>query len=283
MTNDIEYISTVMFISGLSKWESSKESDCNAGDTGSVLGWEDALEEGMAIHSSTLAWRIPWTEEPGRLQSMGSQRVRHNWSDWAHTHRLFATRMSFRWSVCSNLLSVHFLITLWTWNSHPHFFLSSSPPMRAALTLHFPHYNHRFFLGIPPSAKTGLVNFTLCGMYYASILSLLTVKLYFHIGLLCQTSTPKILTWVPQGYCSSICLPVTWPISVAKRLNGNWTWLSAEWSIFKGLNVGCWEDFRTGSSGGADGKCVSMFRMKGMIYFHRFPDLKKYLGTSLVV
>ena len=41
-------------------------------------GWEDALEEYMATHSSILAWRIPWTEEPGGLQSMGSQRVRHD-------------------------------------------------------------------------------------------------------------------------------------------------------------------------------------------------------------
>jgi len=42
------------------------------------LGWEDPLEEGMATHSSILAWRTPWTEEPGGLQSMGSQRIRHN-------------------------------------------------------------------------------------------------------------------------------------------------------------------------------------------------------------
>ena len=42
------------------------------------LGQEDPLEEGMATHSSILAWRIPWTEEPGGLQSMGLQRVRHN-------------------------------------------------------------------------------------------------------------------------------------------------------------------------------------------------------------
>ena len=41
------------------------------------LGQEDSLEKGMAIHSSILAWRISWTEKPGRLQSMGSQRVRH--------------------------------------------------------------------------------------------------------------------------------------------------------------------------------------------------------------
>ena len=42
------------------------------------LGWEDLLEEEMATHSSTLAWEIPWTEEPSGLQSMGSQRIRHD-------------------------------------------------------------------------------------------------------------------------------------------------------------------------------------------------------------
>ena len=44
------------------------------------LGWEDPLEKEKANHSSTIAWKIPWTEEPGRLQSMGSQRVRHDWA-----------------------------------------------------------------------------------------------------------------------------------------------------------------------------------------------------------
>ena len=44
------------------------------------LGREDALEEEMASHSSILAWRIPWTEEPGGLQSRGSQRVRYDWA-----------------------------------------------------------------------------------------------------------------------------------------------------------------------------------------------------------
>ena len=42
------------------------------------LGWEYPLEKEMAIHSSTIAWKIPWTEEPGRLLSMGSQRVGHD-------------------------------------------------------------------------------------------------------------------------------------------------------------------------------------------------------------
>ena len=58
-----------------------KNLPANAGDVrgaGSILGWEDPLEVGMATHSSILAWRSPWTEEPGRLQSIGSQRVRHN-------------------------------------------------------------------------------------------------------------------------------------------------------------------------------------------------------------
>ena len=49
------------------------------------LDWEDPLEEDMGTHSSILAWRIPWTEESRGLQSLGSQRVRHNWSDLART------------------------------------------------------------------------------------------------------------------------------------------------------------------------------------------------------
>ena len=50
-----------------------EESACDVGDLGLIQGWEDPLEEGMAAHSSILAWRTPWTEEPGGLQSMGSQ------------------------------------------------------------------------------------------------------------------------------------------------------------------------------------------------------------------
>ena len=47
-----------------------------------ALGWGDPLEEEMATHSSILAWRIPWPEEPDRLQSKGLQRIGHDWSDW---------------------------------------------------------------------------------------------------------------------------------------------------------------------------------------------------------
>ena len=67
-----------------------KASACNAGDPGSIPGWEDPLEKETATHSSTLAWKIPWTEEPGRLQSMGSQRIRHDWAT-SLTHSRLST------------------------------------------------------------------------------------------------------------------------------------------------------------------------------------------------
>ena len=51
-----------------------------------TLGWEDPLEKGVTTYSSILAWRIPWTEEPGGLQSMGLQGVRQDWATNTHTH-----------------------------------------------------------------------------------------------------------------------------------------------------------------------------------------------------
>ena len=70
------------------RWHSGKEKDlpAQAGDirdAGSIPGLERSPGEGMATYSSILAWRSQWTEKPGELQSMGSQRVRH---DWTHTH-----------------------------------------------------------------------------------------------------------------------------------------------------------------------------------------------------
>ena len=61
-------------------------------DTQVLLGQKDSLEKEMATHSSILAWRIPWTEEPGRLQSMGLQRIGHN-CDRAHTGTYADTHM----------------------------------------------------------------------------------------------------------------------------------------------------------------------------------------------
>ena len=58
------------------KNKNKKESTCNETQVSS-LDWEEILEQEMATHSSILAWKIPWAEEPGRLQSMGQHRVRH--------------------------------------------------------------------------------------------------------------------------------------------------------------------------------------------------------------
>ena len=78
------------------------------------LGWEDPLEEGMATYSSTLAWRIPWTEEPGGLQSIGSQRVRPN---WVHTRPDRDTESSD--AVQDANIKIWLLLTLpiWSWKS----------------------------------------------------------------------------------------------------------------------------------------------------------------------
>ena len=55
-----------------------KEYACNEGYLGSISGWKDPLEKGMATHSNILAWSIPWTEEPGEPQPMDLQRVGHD-------------------------------------------------------------------------------------------------------------------------------------------------------------------------------------------------------------
>ena len=75
----------IKLLMGFSGGTVVKNPPVNAGDArdmGQSLGWEDALDQEMATHSSILDWKIPWAEEPGRLQSMESQRVGH---DGAHT------------------------------------------------------------------------------------------------------------------------------------------------------------------------------------------------------
>ena len=61
------------------------------------LGWEDPLEEGKATHSSVLAWRIPWTEEPDGLQSMGSQRVGHDQATKHSTGLIYSKMIIYYW------------------------------------------------------------------------------------------------------------------------------------------------------------------------------------------
>ena len=84
------------------------------------LGREDPLKKEMATHSSTLAWKIPWTEKPDRLQTTGSQRVRHDWVTSHHSlqNTQFMYTNSWKWSVrhsvMSDSLRSHGLYSPWT-------------------------------------------------------------------------------------------------------------------------------------------------------------------------
>ena len=105
------------------------------------LGWEDPLEEDMATHSSILAWRIPWTEEPGGLQSIGSWRVEHDWNDLVHTHLKLCDQTSTFVGSCrkqrsfrktSGLLTMPKPLTVWTTKNSGKFvkrweYLTTSP------------------------------------------------------------------------------------------------------------------------------------------------------------
>ena len=86
------------YYKGLPRWPSDKDSPANTGDArdeSSIPGWEDPPEEEMATHSSILGWKIPWTEEPGGLQSKVLQRVRHNRA----TEHSTEIHMHFQWGL----------------------------------------------------------------------------------------------------------------------------------------------------------------------------------------
>ena len=72
------------------------------------LGGEDLLQKEMATHSSTLAWKIPWTEKPGRLQSMGSQRV---WHDWVTSLTYLPILTDVRWYLIAVLISISLIMS----------------------------------------------------------------------------------------------------------------------------------------------------------------------------
>ena len=98
-----------------------KESIGKAGDPGVISGWGRSLGEGDGYPLSLLAWRIPWTEEPGRLQALRSQKVRHNWAT-KHTHTnirqyngpfslCFLFKVSFPFAFCLGNLYFFFILS----------------------------------------------------------------------------------------------------------------------------------------------------------------------------
>ena len=120
-----------------------KESACNAGDSGdpgSIPGWEDPLVMGMATYSSILAWRIPWTEEPGGLQSIGLQRVGYDWSDRVRMHAR----------------SVH----VWKWSEKLEGSSHMTPPPRGLMASRFcTHLRRPYHLGRHETSFKQICNF----------------------------------------------------------------------------------------------------------------------------
>ena len=127
---DLNLISLIIK-SPLNHGSVGKESTCNVGDAGrrEFDPWVEkiSLEEGMATaHSSILAWRIPWTEEPGGLQSMGSHRAGQDWSDWACMQLvcLLLPYNLFSWEILLKYKSDH--VTLMCKNLYYLFHMSSN-------------------------------------------------------------------------------------------------------------------------------------------------------------
>ena len=108
------------------------------------LGWEDPLEKEMAPHSSILAWKMPWTEEPGRLQSIGSQRVGHDWEN--------SLRFT---SIIVNTTQVHIHICWWV-NRHNNTFLKKENKIITrknsvqGLSISIPLQCHLFCVSLTP-------------------------------------------------------------------------------------------------------------------------------------
>ena len=147
---------------GLPRWLSGKESACNASKTWvQSLCWEDPLEQEMATHSSILAWRILWTEEPGGLHSMGSQRVRHVGTHFVISSIFLSSQKQQK--MLLNLHSIftqHLMPTLWPVSSHSALFSSASfcslSPSPGCLSYKYWHYSlvrkpHFLDLALPSS------------------------------------------------------------------------------------------------------------------------------------
>ena len=151
------------------------------------LGREDPLEKEMAIHSSTLAWKIPWTEEPGRLQSMGSQRVRHDW----------ATSLSFP-----------FLMSIFQC-----YFLSSSHPL-------LPHCVHKsVYICVSVPALCKLIHqyhfsiFSIYVLIYILVFLFLTYFIWQALGVstsleLTQICSFSRLSSIPLYICTTTSLSI---------------------------------------------------------------------------
>ena len=128
---------------------SGKESACQAGDSNLILGWKDPLEKEMATHSCILAWEIPWTQEPGGLQSLGSQRDGYKSNNpLATTHPLLPSPTCTHLpTVCTLVIQTRVLLTVMGYESCA--VSTTHPPLLLA------PYSQQYFDPSPCSANRG--------------------------------------------------------------------------------------------------------------------------------
>ena len=182
------------------------------------LGWEDPLEKGKSTHSSILAWRIPWIDEPGRLQSMGSQRVGHDWSDlaWTQTNKKPGCRSSVSGPQTLLILLIFYPLystysrSWWLNPSYPVCILSSTKEeerrrMQSLLFKRLPksyrqHFHTSHWLKLHPMVASGCKGG--CGIvfYWEAKCNEQSWKLGF---LLLQTKR-KMSIWNSNSFCHSL-------------------------------------------------------------------------------
>ena len=180
-------------------WD-SKASAYSVGDRIRSLGREDPLEKEMATHSSILAWKIPWTEEPGRLQSMGSQGVGHNWAASLH-FKPCQSLCDFLDCTMPGSFVFHYLLEFpqihvhWVSDvilqSHPLllpsvFPTSGSFPMSWLFHIRWPKYWSFGFRNTPSNDNSGLISFAVDWFDLPAIQGTLKSFLQHHIS---ETST----------------------------------------------------------------------------------------------
>ena len=141
------------------------------------LGQEDPLEKGMATHSSILSWRIPWTEGPGGLQSMQSQRVRHD-SVTSTSLQWYYVIRSVLWSYCASI-TTHSSFHLWNWSSISVLFSLIFIFKTFIKYGKFVHYFFKYSMCFTVSFPSGTPNVCMLVCLMVSYRSLMLCSLFF--------------------------------------------------------------------------------------------------------
>ena len=173
-----------MSLFGLTGGASGKEPGCQCWRHETwvwSLGRENPLEEGMAIYCSILAWSTPWTEEPDKLKSTGSQRIKHDWSNWACTHVSLFTHLdeSFNHKFMLTFISSLFYIY---WDYHMVLILNF---VKVGCWIGWSWIlNHLWIPGINPIWSWSMILLMYCWIQFVSILSEIFTSMFFSsIGL----------------------------------------------------------------------------------------------------